>query len=362
MSKPALAIPVLGALLFTGLTLSAQCSGGSGPTSQPIGGGGQTSGGVNTGSSGDPGPGGPTTPGPSTPTTPNTGSPGGPGGPTTGGPVGPTNRPSGPTTRGPSGPVSRPSGAGRTGPRGAVMTFERGKTSKDRLRLDWEHPVPPAHTSGTAAAGAMPLDEALAVLWGEDDERPLLILRECRLCQGTDTPLLRRSMNNDRTKLLTSWFRIVKLPPHVMMPTHPFYNVFAGQKFKGAMPHFYLLSKPGAEPVAFSGTQSQEALKQGMMDVIEERYQFAPERAIKKWLKLLDQFDNIDATKKRVREQLRAARADSGPKSARSKRLQKQLDDLEKDHERLVSKEKKVRNLVLIPLPKTKVAAASAAK
>ncbi|MCA8950058.1 MAG: hypothetical protein KDE27_11195 [Planctomycetes bacterium] len=352
MSKSICLSTVLSAAVLTALSLPAQCPAGGYQTGTSTGGSGGGGVGTSNPSPSAPSPNGPTTPNPTGPTTP------GPSGPTTGGPTYGGGSPAAPTTGGPAAPPGA-AVAARTGARGAAMTFERGRTSKDRLKLDWEHPVPPERGDRTSAAGALPLAEALALLWG-DDQRPLLVLRECTACQGTDLPLLQRSMNNDRTQLLASWFRIVKLPPHVMEPSHPFHNVFAGQSFEGGMPHFYLLSHPGAEPVAFSGQPTQTYLLAAMTKIVEERYQLDPKRAVKNWLALLDQFDNIDATQKRVREQLREARADKGPKSSRAKSLQAQLDDLEMDRTKLLAKERKVRNIVLVPFPKSdkKIAAA----
>ncbi|MCR9245844.1 MAG: hypothetical protein NXI31_12500 [bacterium] len=353
MSRSVVFCHVLSAVLLTTTLLSAQC-----PRPRSGGGGSSTPGQSPSGVPGPstPGPGGPSTPGPGGPSQPGPSDPGT--GPTTGGPSGPSAPGFGPTTGGPGGGPAAAARPGRTGARGAVMTFARGRTSKDRLKMDWEHPVPAERGEGTSAAGALPLADALAQLWG-DDTRPLLVLRECNLCQGSDRALLNVSLNNDRTKLLASWFRVVKLPPHVTQESHPFYNVFAGQGFEGALPHFYLLSSPTSKPVAFTGRPTQGRLLASMTGIIKERYQLDPKRAIKKWLALLDKFDMLDAQRKRVKEQWREARAEKGPRSSRAKKLQAKLDKIEKDRARLLNHEKKVRNLVLHPFPKgEKIAAA----
>src|SRR5690606_31730510 len=109
------------------------------------------------------------------------------------------------------------------------------------------------------------------------DGRPLLVLRECQLCQGEDGALFSRSLANDKTMLLTKWFRTVKLPAHVSESGHAFRNVFDGFEFKDGWPHFFLLADKGAQPVEFSGSQTQSQLWQGMFRVLEQRYGKSPQ-------------------------------------------------------------------------------------
>jgi len=240
-----------------------------------------------------------------------------------------------------------------------LFTFERGPTSRDRLRIDWRHPVPPLPVGiSTYAENALPLEVALQVLW-EGDERPLLVLRECSFCQGSDQALLRRTSNNDRTILLTKWFRVVRLPPHVTEARHPFHNLFAGYVWKGN-PHFYLLATPWSEPVEFTGQQTQTSLWKGMQDVLAERYSRDPAKALKEWLSLLEQFDRLDAQITSMQEQLDKERATDGPESLRARSLEKRLAEARKEHTETQAREERVRDLGLIAWPKN-VAAAWAA-
>ncbi|MEO6594351.1 MAG: hypothetical protein ABIP94_06325, partial [Planctomycetota bacterium] len=183
-------------MLGLSIAVPAQCpAGGYGPPGPPP----PPNGPVDGPSPGTPSSSSPSAPSPAGPTTP------GPGGPTSGNPTTPKGPVSGPITpRGAPGPT--------TGRRGTPLTFERQHTSKDRLRIDWEHPTPPSHTEGTAAAGPLPTDDAMGLMWDANDERPLLVLRECLECTGTDNALLSRAMTNDRTLLLAKWFRTVRLP------------------------------------------------------------------------------------------------------------------------------------------------------
>lgn len=284
-------------------------------------------------------PSGPTTPNPAGPSAP------GPGGPRTGGPKGP---PTGGAT-----PLRPRTG----GPRGMPITLDRGHTSKRRLTVEWLHPVPPRRDDGhTAAAGPMTHKDAIAHLWEADDGRPLMVLRECQSCQGSDSALLSRSLKNDKTMLLTKWFRTVKLPAHIGERTHPFHNVFAGYNFGKKMPHFFLLADKDAQPVAFSGVQTQSGLWKAMYNVLEQRYAKSPKRQVKKWLMLLDRYDTLEGRRTSLKEELLAVRSTKGPDSSKAKKLRKKLDEISEDWAKVEAEEKKVRNLGLLKAP-TKIVA-----
>ena len=305
---------------------------------------------------------------PPAPSGPTTGQPAGPSGPTptaptTGGPAAPYAPPptggSGPITGAPPAPRAA-AVAAKTGARGMPLTFERQATAKDRLKVDWVFPVvKPRSEPHTAPAGALPLADALAVLWEGGDDRPLLVLRECMLCQGSDDALLNRSLGNDRTQLLTKWFRTVRLPAHVSEPGHPLHNVFAGFDFKDGAPHFFLLAHPGAKPVAFSGRQTQGELWRGMCDVIGERYAKDPQRAVKDWLAQLDHFDMLDARRLRLEEQLGEVRAEEGPDSAKAKKIIADLQHNAEERVEALAREHNIRDLGLLAMPRTKVASSS---
>jgi len=329
--------------LVCGLSLTmfaaAQC-----PPPGGYGGGGDS--GPSNGSS----PASPSGPSSSTPSSPSSPQPAGPSSPRPSGPASPG--PTGPTTPRAGTPAAGPAG-GATTPRGMPISLERGATSKMRLKVDWTHPVPPKRdpNSGTVAAGPLPLGDALDELWRGDDGRPLLVLRECNLCEGSDGALFSRSLANDKTMLMTKWFRTVKLPPHVAEKGHTFHNVFQGYEFEHGWPHFFLLAHKGAEPVAFTGRQTQSQLWRGMFDVLEQRYSKDPKRALKKWLSLLDKYDMLDSREVQLKEQLLQARAADGPTSSRSKKLAEKLDELKDERSKLEAQEKKVRELGLQKMP-----------
>ncbi|MFT4841934.1 MAG: hypothetical protein ACI8UD_001736 [Planctomycetota bacterium] len=247
------------------------------------------------------------------------------------------------------------------------ITLARGATSKRRLTVDWAHPVPPAREgTQTAAAGPMTREAAIARMWDADDGRPLLVLRECQACQGSDSALLSRSLKNDKTMLLTKWFRTVKLPAHIGERSHPFHNVFAGYDFGKKMPHFFLLAHKDAKPVSFSGVQTQSKLWQAMYGVLEQRYAKSAKRQVKKWLMLLDRYDTIEGRRVALKEELLAVRADRGSDSKKAKKLVTKLAELDEDWAAVEAAEKDVRNLGLLKAPtkveKAKVAQAKVAQ
>tara|TARA_R110002073_G_scaffold298939_2_gene465695 strand:+ start:617 stop:1339 length:723 start_codon:yes stop_codon:yes gene_type:complete len=236
------------------------------------------------------------------------------------------------------------------------ITLTRGATSKHRLKVDWTHPVPPAREGKeTAAAGPMSRADAIAHLWAGDDGRPLLVLRECTACQGSDSALFSRSLTNDKTMLLTKWFRTVKMPAHIAERSHPFHNVFAGYDFGKKVPHFFLLAHKDAKPVSFTGVQTQSKLWTGMYGVLEQRYAKSAKRQVKKWLMLLDRYDTIEGRRTALKEELLAVRADRGPDSNRAKKLTAKLAELDEDWAAVEAAEKKVSDLGLLK-PPTKVA------
>jgi len=323
--------------LLCGLVLSmalvAQCPppGGYPPPVPPLGGNwspGQSS------SPSSPGPAGPSAPAPAGPSAPG---------------------PEQPTTEGPTTPRG-PAPASRVGPRtggGIPISFDRGATSKDRLKVEWVHPVPPARSeTETSAQGPLPWETAIPLLWDSNDQRPLLVMRECSLCKDGDEALLQRSLSNDRTLLLTKWFRCVRLPAHIAETNHPFHYVFNNLILKERWPHVFLLAHPGAEAVTFPGTQTQAQLWKGMTSVLEQRYAKDPVKALKEWLTVLDTFDTLDVRRRQLQEQLDEVRSKEGPSSARAKKLDEQIAKLNDEREATLAREAKVRDLGLLPMPR----------
>ena len=93
-------------------------------------------------------------------------------------------------------------GGGMGGPAGPYVTTPRGPTSRTELKIAWD--LPTYTETIRVKAGetvALPVRHALAQLnaFAEiagDDHRPLLVMRECLKCNGTDDALMTRKQDN----------------------------------------------------------------------------------------------------------------------------------------------------------------------
>lgn len=339
MRLPFVVRPGVGSLvcagLLLGLPLLAQCPGGYGG-----GGGGAAGGPASAGPSGPSGPGptspgtpGPAGPGPSTPT-------GGPEGPRTGGPGGGS---AAPPTAGPAAP--RLGGPAAPGRRGAAMVFTHGETTKKLLEIDWDYPVYEApaaagqHTSAAAARRALPAAEALRHIAG-DDPRPLLVLRECWKCQGSDVALLSREMANERTQLLTDWFHCVKLPANVAEANHPFHELFPDGS------HLFFCQADGSMRTGLDGMQTQTQLWKAMSGQLSAAYEGSHEPPLKELVQLLAQFDIVDDKEARKLAEL-DRELERTAKSPRVSKLQAELQAIGAERQKLLARERELRNLKL---------------
>lgn len=213
-----------------------------------------------------------------------------------------------------------------------VFKPTRGHTSKDVLTLAWDFPVigeaidAPAPEAGRTYAKtkreALPRARAFDEVAG-DDPRPLLVLRECGWCEGSDDALLSSRFENEKTILLSRWFHAVKLPNHVLESNHEFRNLFDGE----SPPHLFVATRDGGHAVGLDGQQSQSELWDAMDAIIADVYGMDAERTVKKLYKLLDQFDLLDSDEVRLRERMDSEIEKKGPDSSRFKKLKGQLDE-----------------------------------
>ena len=203
----------------------------------------------------------------------------------------------------------------------------------DVLEMEWQFPVfthekkEGQRSASTQARRALSAEKAYAYIAG-DDPRPLLVLRECLTCTGTDDALLTRGADNEKTFLMSRWFHCVKLPPDVLEEDHPFHNLFAG-KDPG---HLFVADASGTNRLDLNGEQSRTELWSVMGKQIAARYQKKPgyEKSLKSLLKLLDQFDTIDEKIVTVSEKIDKAIEKDGLKSRKLKKLKLELAKLEK--------------------------------
>lgn len=231
-----------------------------------------------------------------------------------------------------------PGGATSAAP---VVKPSRGHSSKDVLTLEWDFAVLGGSASDDAVLEqgrsvakakkqALPRSQAFAEVAG-DDPRPLLVMRECGWCEGSDDALLSSRFENEKTILLSRWFHAVKLPNHVLEADHSFRNLFDGE----APPHLFMATRDGELVVGLDGQQSQSELWDAMDDVMEHVYDVDAARNVKKAYKLLDQLDMFDEDEDRLRERLDGEIEKKGPGTSRFKKLKKDLDEALMDRQRV---------------------------
>ncbi len=199
---------------------------------------------------------------------------------------------------------------------------------------------------------ALPVAEAYELVT-EGDRRPVLILRECERCKGTDHAFLSRTLDNEQTVLLAHWFRCVKLPPNVLTENHPFYNLFKRVKDGEKVPHLFFVDPDGSNKQELPGDQPQTVLWQTMFECLERCYSEDAKTSIKELRQLLSQFDKLDAEEQLIKGRLDREIEKNGPDGLKAKKLQGDLVKVGKDREQLVSREKELRDLALKTMPAT---------
>ncbi len=247
--------------------------------------------------------------------------------------------------------------AGQTGGRrgGLAIDFRRGKTSKERLQIQWVYPVwKPAGATTPQAGGtaAVELERALPAaeayrLATDGDRRPLLVLRECDLCKGTDHALLSRTLDNEQTVLLTQWFRCIKLPTHVTDGKHPFFALFEKGQDGAAVPHLFFCDPDGGNRTPLPGDQSQGQLWATMYDFLERCYQGDAKKAIKELRSLLNKYDQLDKQEEDIRARMDREIEKKGAESDKLPKFEAELQKLQKERQELVEREQKLRALAL---------------
>jgi hypothetical protein len=196
------------------------------------------------------------------------------------------------------------------------------------------------------AERALPLAQAYALV-ADGDRRPLLVLRECDRCKGTDHALLSRTLDNEQTVLLTHWFRCVKLPTNVTNDTHPLHALFARTREGERVPHLFFADPDGGNRTELPGDQSQADLWAVMFAFLERNYTGNAREAVKELRGLLAQHDKLDALEQDAKGRLDREIERGGPESPKVKRLTEEVEKLQKRRVDLVAREKELRALAL---------------
>lgn len=209
-------------------------------------------------------------------------------------------------------------------------TVARGPSARDVLKLAWEYPVwsppsaatPEGRTTSKSLRSALSAEDALAYIAG-DDPRPLLVLRECFVCNGTDDALLSRGVDNERTFLFSRWFHCVKLPPDVLEEDHPFRNLFPGGKAE----HLFMITRDGSLRVPLESDRSRTELWSSMVKVLSADYRNDPQRSVESLQGLLDGLDQVDQKISELQTRMDELLESDGPGSRKLDRIQKQLGE-----------------------------------
>lgn len=218
--------------------------------------------------------------------------------------------------------------------------------------MKWNYPVhqlvnlaAPKADGGTVSKrvrSALDRQVAFFELSGKD-RRPLLVLRECRLCNGTDDALLSRSGGNERTLIMTRWFNCVKLPIEVLEENHPFAQLFPEKH----PPHLFVARWDGSEPLALRGDMSRSELTSHLYAMLKSEYKQPAEKTVKSIEKIISQYDVADEKIARLEIAVDDEIEKNGPDSRKLKKLFKQLKEVEADLASLKNQEAKLSELQL---------------
>jgi hypothetical protein len=226
------------------------------------------------------------------------------------------------------------------------------------MKVEWENPVfrdvsfeQGSEETVAVKKQALPFEKAVAYLAGED-KRPLLILRECYTCSGTDDALLSRKGGNEKTFVYTKWFNCVRVPATVTEADHAFHNLFSGEK----PPHLFVCSADGKNVRPLKGDQSMLELWDVLSEALSRDYVRDPAKVYKSLVKLYMEFDMLDDEEELLLGQAYRELLNKGGDSKKLPKLRKKLDVVRDKREEALKKEKVMMNLQL------KAELASAAK
>lgn len=209
---------------------------------------------------------------------------------------------------------------------------ERGQSAKTVLKLAWDYPtytVAEKVTTGTVAKQArraLTREEAFRYVAGTD-VRPLLVLRECKTCNGTDDALLSKGADNERTFLMSTWFHCVKLPVDVLQPDHPFYEMFGKENPE----HLFVASIDGSLKVELESDTSRTELWDAMGKVLAASYAKDPTPVVKQVQKSLDRLDVLDERLLDLRAKKGELFETEGADAPKMRKIDLEIDEVQKE-------------------------------
>ena len=214
-------------------------------------------------------------------------------------------------------------------PLAVYVARPRGPSSRDELELAWDYPVLQSRVADPTQQGSRSVQSRTALTEAEvfrrlagEDARPLLVLRECTTCSGTDDALLTPQEDNEKTLLLSRWFHCVKVPANVVEEDHPFHAVFAGE----SPAHLFVARPDGTQRVDLKGDESRTELWKVMEEILESEYTTAHDKSLKLLARLLDKMDEVDLEVMDLEARLDDAIEKSGPDSSKAKKTRRKLE------------------------------------
>ena len=219
--------------------------------------------------------------------------------------------------------------------------------------IAWEHATytekkesaPKTQTSiAPKVRRALTAEEALVHIAGAD-RRPLLVLRECLSCSGTEDALMSSKEDNERTYLLSRWFHCVKLSPDVLEDDHPFRNLFPGEK----PAHLFISNPDGSSRHDLEGEHARSELWDAMEGALAANYKGNHETALRKLTGLLAELDEIDRSLADLETRFELALAADGADSKKVKKLRADLDGKRDERAELLASANRASALELKP-------------
>lgn len=227
-------------------------------------------------------------------------------------------------------------------------TTPRGPTARELLKIEWDYPVyAPAKkesdgSTAKVARRALSREEAIRYIAG-DDPRPLLVLRECKVCNGTDEALLKGGADNERTFLLSAWFHCVKLPVDVLEEDHPFHNLFTEKQPE----HLFVCSVDGTNHDPLESQTSRRELWESLRGELGRAYKKKTDSSLKRIAKLLDEMDLTDSRLNELMTRQDDILEEDGPESSKLKKLRSKIKKVQTERDELREKVAKAYRIEL---------------
>jgi hypothetical protein len=228
---------------------------------------------------------------------------------------------------------------------------KHGKTAKKTMKLQWDYPVfgfkkiKKEHENGTIAQSVeRAVVRAVAFMdIAKGDLRPVLVLRECKLCNGTDDALLSSYESNEDILLMVKWFHCVKLPQDVLRKTHSYHNLFPEEH----PPHLFVSRHDGTDPIPLQGDLSRTELIKNLYEMLDMTYKNKAKPRVKELKKILYKYDMLDERIQRLEITIDDELEARGPKSKKIAKYRNQLNGAKKEMKSLKDQEEKLYKMDL---------------